>query len=304
MKERFVLFALTYRQRQSKGQRRKFIIAAAQTLADLGYKVETHLFKIGFKSGFNLIAGSLENAKTVFITAFDTKELILNSKAKYYLFNREKNRDLLRKNLVIYLLLSLPVMVATIYILQQAIAAEGLKRIVFFVLSVFTALLATRISRGWPANRNFQKSSALFMMFELAAELAAKDCCFVFTDLSLYHAIGETMFINEHNLKAKKVVYIESCCNSDKLLCGYSDNISQKNLTTIKSLSAFDYLCQQDVPQAKSGGFEYYFVSEFVTDNGNEPYLANFCSRKDTNLNEASFNKAKTTIKELYRALS
>lgn len=217
--------------RFTRGQKRRFLAAAAQQFELYGYKSSLEEDKrpvkaAGTKRFFNLYAGDLSRAKYLFVTYYDTPVKRFG-KGPVKAFDSNYNAGDVQASLVILLAVIVAVALAIWQVLLPGLGASGLLSLyglAFVVLVVAVLALVTSAREGFAERDNLvRNSSSLTVLFDLARE--ARDAglgdqvAFALVDEGCRSQHGLAMLEGRVGRRGPKRVFVDCLGNDGPLTC-------------------------------------------------------------------------------------
>lgn len=222
--------------RESKRQKIKFLQMAEKQFENSGYPVDITTSSLRFmnasKDFYNLYAGDVKKAKTIFITYYDTAVKSLLPQ-KQYAFESGYHKSMMYLNLG--LIVGIIGIVWFIYMqILPKIQIEGFVSLwgLLVLIIFFFALFCVTHIRGGIANRfnMVRNTSSIITLFALADEIKNGEVAFAFVDGGTNSEYGLSM-LNQYVAPTATKVYLDAIGNGDTIQCFTNKKL---NLNDIK----------------------------------------------------------------------
>lgn len=183
MKTRLIEFINRYGTRRTKRQKKVFREFMKAKAKDLSLDCTEQDFAYDRKQGTNLVVGSLAEADYVFLSSYDTHELVFSGKKLYYLDNSVLTLKNLRINLLKWLAISSVFFLTAFALTSFSLRFSSIAAQLIFAAGTLLAFVSAFLARGISSRTNCIQTLSLLLLADLMdQEKIREKSCFVFLD--------------------------------------------------------------------------------------------------------------------------
>jgi hypothetical protein len=306
MKELMMLYGITLRKRYHNRQKAYFRSHISESYPKAGFSVTYPERKHTAAKITNIIAGDINKAELLFITAYDTPSTTLLPNYKYYPFHSKKNEKGEQLNFIVQIITVVFFAFCSYLFMKQFLSGSGVAKGAYLGLTILSIIGAVLVGRGRANSFNFNRNSASLAIMERIAEQCSQNCniAFVFLDQSISSFHGYKEFSYAYGDNSKTIVVLDCVAAGDMILLAHRKGCTKqakqlielagKNTLTITDREYSEEKADKNI--LAFGRNMLYLVSGEV--EGKEFIVANTRSKRDIQVDMKRLDKVAKTLIE------
>ncbi|MCI5774374.1 MAG: hypothetical protein MR210_07430 [Erysipelotrichaceae bacterium] len=226
-------FGIAMPSRYFKFQKANYIDALLKEFKKLGYKYELK----AFKDVKNIEVGDVDNAKIIFMTAYDTPSKVNVPNYIYYPFSAEQNIKQEQRNLLFTSVMVVGCVLVLMILYYASILFINIPEMLKLLIVVLGIAIIFYLLLPMPNKANINRHSvSVALMLDIATKVQKDQVAFVFLDKQSINFRGLNTYIKQskYSFNDKLVVYLDCLADGETTVFAHSVNIDKKFLDSLK----------------------------------------------------------------------